>query len=184
MPGRSALRIRLDEDRLPSALSKTSSMVMGNFRRGLDQAQGDFAGSCAGSFVVAHPASRAYSSAILRRMAGVFDLGLGEAVLLQALGDQVLAPDGELLLTGVAGELDDLHPVQQGRGIVSVVLAGDEEHLLTRRGCRGRCHGRRSSARVEDLQQGAGRVSLVADAHLVDFVDEEDGVLRLAILSP
>jgi len=53
-----------------------------------------------------------------------------QAVVLDLLGDQVLAGDGELLLFGVAGELEHLHPVAKrpGNGIEHV-RGGDEQHL-------------------------------------------------------
>jgi hypothetical protein len=54
----------------------------------------------------------------------------GEAVGGELLGDQVLARDPDLFLVGVAGELQDLHPVAQGSGDrVEGVGGGDEQHL-------------------------------------------------------
>ena len=56
-------------------------------------------------------------------------LGLFQAVLLQLLGQQVLLGDLQLFLIGIAAQLDDLHPVQQGTGDgVQGVGGGDEHH--------------------------------------------------------
>ena len=56
-------------------------------------------------------------------------LGLFQAVLLQLLGQQVLLGDLQLFLVGIAAQLDDLHPVQQGTGDgVQGVGGGDEHH--------------------------------------------------------
>ena len=57
-------------------------------------------------------------------------LGMGQPVALEFLGQQVVLGDLQLLLVGIAGELDDLHPVQQragngGRG----VGRGNEQHV-------------------------------------------------------
>src|SRR5207244_3993368 len=52
-----------------------------------------------------------------------------QAVVPRLLGHEMLLCDGHLLLLGVAGEVDDLHPVpQRGRHRVDDVRGGDEEY--------------------------------------------------------
>ena len=64
------------------------------------------------------------------RLVGDLDvLGL-QAVVLHLLGDEEALADLDLLLLGVAGQVDDLHPVAQGgRDRVEQVGRGDEEDL-------------------------------------------------------
>ena len=51
-------------------------------------------------------------------------------MLLQLLGQQVLLGDLQLFLVGIAAQLDDLHPVQQGPGNrIQRVGCGNEHHL-------------------------------------------------------
>ena len=113
-----------------------------------------------------------------------FHLGLLQAVLCQCLGNQVLLGNLHLLLVNVAGEGDDLRPVQQGiRDGVQGVGGEDEEDV-------GHVKGQVQVIvpegdvllRVQHLQQGTGRVPLMAHAHLVHLVNEEDGTGTLDYL--
>ena len=53
-----------------------------------------------------------------------------QAVVLHLLGDEEPPADLDLLLLGVARQLDDLHPVAQGgRDGIEQVRRGDEQHL-------------------------------------------------------
>ena len=55
---------------------------------------------------------------------------VGQAVVLKLLGDEEPLADLDLLLLRVAGQLDDFHPVAQGRrNRIEQVARGDEEHL-------------------------------------------------------
>ena len=66
------------------------------------------------------------------RLVGDLDvLGL-EAVVRHLLGDEEPLADLDLLLLGVAGQLDDLHPVAQGGGIGSSRLAVATKSTLLR----------------------------------------------------
>ena len=66
----------------------------------------------------------------LERLLGDGHVLLGDAVLLELLGDQVLLGDAQLLLQRVAVEVDDLHAVLEGRvDGLQLVGVGQEEHL-------------------------------------------------------
>ena len=101
-----------------------------------------------------------------------------KAVGLELLGDQVALGDLHLLLVGVAGELDDLHAVQQrpgdgGRGVGS----GDEHHVA-------QIHGDFQEMvpegvvllAVQHLQQRAGGVPPHVAGQLVDFVQHHQRI--------
>ena len=105
-------------------------------------------------------------------------LRLLDAVGLALLGQQVVQRDAHLLLHEVAGDVDHLHAVAQRRGDVdNVVGRGDEQHLrqvvfhvdvvVVEGGV---------LLRVEDLQQGARRVAVVRDCHLVHLVEDDDRI--------
>ena len=65
-----------------------------------------------------------------QRVVGDRDLPGGEAVGLELPAHQVASRDLDLLLFGVAGQLDDLHAVAQRPGDgVELVGGGDEQHL-------------------------------------------------------
>jgi len=90
--------------------------------------------------------------------------------------DQVRLGDGDLLGLRVGGQVDDLEPVPQGRQDPRrLVRRRDEEHL-------GQVERQLDESvaepvvlrRVEHLEQDRGR----AGAHLVDLVEEDDGVPR------
>src|SRR5215469_254963 len=104
-----------------------------------------------------------------------------DAVFVGLLGDQVLACDVDLLLTGVARELDDLHAVAQGlRDGIHPVGRGDEGDLRKIEGHveivvaeRGVLLG------IENLHQRGGRITTEIAAEFVDFVKHHDGVVGL-----
>ena len=64
------------------------------------------------------------------RLVGDLDVLVLEPVVLHLLGDEESLADLDLLLLGVAGQVDDLHPVAEGRrDRIEQVGGGDEEHL-------------------------------------------------------
>ena len=92
------------------------------------------------------------------RLVGDLDVLVLEAVVLHLLGDEEALADLDLLLLGVAGQVDDLHPVAEGRrDRVEQVGGRDEEDLARGRtaprgSCPGRCcsaPGSRTSSRAE-----------------------------------
>ena len=86
--------------------------------------------------------------------------------------------DLKFLLVGIAVQLDDLHPVQQGPwdGLCGIG-SGHEQHI-------GQVEGHLQEVvpeggvllSVQHLQQGRGRVTPVVIAQLVDLVQQEQGV--------
>ena len=102
-----------------------------------------------------------------------------QSVEIELLGDDVLLGDLGLLLLAVAGELEDLQPVEQGgRDRLEHVRRGDEhdlrqvevdvEIMVAERGV---------LLGVEDFQQRGGRIAAEIGAELVDLVEHEDGVI-------
>ena len=105
------------------------------------------------------------------------ELGLRKAVVLDLLRDEITGGDVELLVLRVAREPDDLHPVEQRRRDVERVRRGDEHHLgqvvvdlqvMVVEGI--------VLLRIQDLQQRRGGVSPKIHRHLVDFVEQIEGV--------
>ena len=104
-----------------------------------------------------------------------------EAVLLDLARDEVLLGDRDLFLLGVAGQLDDLHAVQQRAGDgVELVGGADEEHLrqverlveiVVAEGV--------VLLRVEGLEQRGRGVAAEVASELVDLVEHEDRILHL-----
>ena len=93
--------------------------------------------------------------------------------------DQVAAGDLDLFLLGVAVDLDDLHAVAESRlDRLQQVGRGDEQDL-------GKVEGHAQVVvgegvvllRVEDLQQGRGRVAAEIHADLVHLVHHEHRVV-------
>ena len=91
---------------------------------------------------------------------------------------QVAPGDLQLLLLGVARELDDFHAIAQRRGNgVEHVRSADEQHL-------GQIEGhaeiivaeRVVLLRIEHLEQRRERIALVARRQLVHLVQHEHGV--------
>ena len=107
----------------------------------------------------------------------IFDLP--DPVLLHLARHQVALGDLQLLLLGVARELDHLHPVAQRRGDrVQLVGGGDEQdprqverqvQVVVAEG--GVLLG------VQHLEHRAGRVAAEVGAHLVDLVDHQHRVV-------
>ena len=103
---------------------------------------------------------------------------------LQLLGEEVLFGDLHLLLVGVAGQLDDLHPIQQGAGDGVGGVGGGDEHDL------GQVEGDLQKVvpeggillPVQHLQQGGGGIPPVVPAQLVDLVQEDEGVAALGLV--
>ncbi len=106
-------------------------------------------------------------------------VALRQAVLGQLPRDQVAVGDEQLLLLGVAGQVDHLHPVGQGRGDgVEQVGRGDEHdpreverhvQVVVGEGV--------VLLRVEHLQQGRGGIAAEVGADLVHLVEHEDRVV-------
>ena len=114
------------------------------------------------------------------RLVGDLDVLVLEAVVLHLLRDEEPLADLDLLLLGVAGQVDDLHPVAQGRrdrveqvgGRHEEDLAQVERHLevVVLEGV--------VLLRVEDLEQGGARVAPEVHPDLVDLVEHEHRVVR------
>ncbi len=105
-----------------------------------------------------------------------------QAVRLELALHQVALGDLELLLFGVAGELDDLHAVaQRPRDGVEHVRRGDEHHVRQVEVDREVVVAEaRVLLRVEHLEQRRRRVAVEAALpELVDLVEHQHGVLRL-----
>ena len=90
----------------------------------------------------------------------------------------------ELVRRGVALELDDLHAVEQGLGNgLQRVGGADKEHIGQVVGgvhivvCEGVV-----LLGVQNLQQGAGRITVVGDGQLVDLIEHHDGIGDPALL--
>ena len=111
---------------------------------------------------------------------------LGEAVVLHLLGHQVIARDRELLLLGVAGQLEHFHAVAQRPGNrVEHVGGGDEQHLgQVERHVQVVIAEGVVLLRVEHLEQRRRRIAAEVGAELVDLVEDEDRVLRLGAAQP
>ena len=112
---------------------------------------------------------------------GEGDLLAGQPVVLDLLGDEVIARDGELLLLGVAGQFEHFHAVAQRPGNrVEHVGRGDEQHLgQIERHVEVVIAERVVLFRIEHLEQRRRGVAAEVGAELVDLVEDEDRVLRL-----
>ena len=104
-----------------------------------------------------------------------------QAVRIELLGDDVLLRDQRLLLLAVAGELEHLHPVEQGgRDRLEHVGRGDEHHPReVEIDVQVMVAERRVLLGVEHLQQRRGGVAPEVGAELVDLVEHEDRVVGL-----
>ena len=111
---------------------------------------------------------------------------VAEARLLELARNQVLLGDLGLLALGVAGEIDDLHPVEQRAGdVLDEIRRRDEEHLAqVERHAEIVIGERVVLRRVEHFEQCRGRIALERDAELVDLVEQEDRVLGAGLLHP
>jgi hypothetical protein len=94
--------------------------------------------------------------------------------------DQVLGGDLELLLLGIAGQLQDLHPVaQRGRDRIEHVGRRQEQHFgEIERYVEVVIAKRVVLFRVEDLEERRRGIAAEVGAQLVDFVEDEDRILR------
>ena len=102
---------------------------------------------------------------------------------LELLRHEIALADLELLVLGVARELDHVHPVdQRPRDRVELVGRAHEQDLReVERQVEVVVAEGRVLRRVEDLQHRAGRVAAPVGAHLVDLVDHEHRVARLGV---
>jgi hypothetical protein len=105
-----------------------------------------------------------------------------EAVVRHLLGDEEAAGDRDLLGLGVAGEIDDLHPVAQGSGDrVEQVRGRDEEDLAEVEGdLEVVVLEAEVLLRVEHFEERRRRVAAEVHPELVDLVEHEDRVVRAA----
>ncbi len=115
---------------------------------------------------------------LLDRLVGDLELLRREAVLFELLRDQVLPRDRELLVPRVAGDLEDLHAVAEGRRDRIGDVGGRDEHHV------------REVVRdlevvigegvvllgVEHLEQRRARVAAEVVPDLVDLIHHEDRV--------
>ena len=106
-----------------------------------------------------------------------------QAGCLELLRNEVLARDPELLLFRVAGELDDVHPVEQrSRNRLELVRGADEQHLReVERKVEIVVAERLVLLGVEHLEHRAPRIAAEIGAHLVDLVDQHHRVHRLRV---
>ena len=115
----------------------------------------------------------------------VLERGLvgGQAVGLELPGDEVALGDVELVVLGVAGDLDDLHAVAQRAGHrVHAVGGGDEQHLAqVERHVEVVVGEGVVLGRVQHFQQGRGGVAAEIGAELVDLVEHHDRVARAGL---
>ena len=96
----------------------------------------------------------------------------------QLLGDDVLAGDLDLFQVGIAGEIDDLHPVQKRSGNgVFVIGCGNKQNIAQVKGQLNKMIPEGCILlRVKDLQQSRSRVTLIITAKLVDFIDQNQAI--------
>ncbi len=102
------------------------------------------------------------------------------------LGDEVLDRDLELLLLGVARQLEHLHAIaQRRRNRIEHVRGRQEQHLgEIERHVEVVIAERVVLLRVEHLEQRRRRIAAEVRAELVDLVEDEDRVLRLGAAQP
>src|SRR5438034_7272034 len=115
---------------------------------------------------------------LLERLVGDRELAILQAVLLQLLRQEEARRDVHLLVLGVAGETDDLHPVAQRRDDrVLDVRRGDEDDLREVVGHLEVVVAERVVLLgVEHLEERRAWVAAEVRADLVDLVEHEDGV--------
>jgi hypothetical protein len=106
------------------------------------------------------------------------------AMAFEGAGQQVLLGDGQLLLGGVAAELQDLEAVLQGLGdLVAHVGRGQEEHLA-----QVEAHVQvvvlegRVLLGIQHLEQGAAGIAAEIRSHLVDLVQQHERIADLGLL--
>ena len=99
-------------------------------------------------------------------------------MLLELLWNEIVLRNLHLLLGQVTGDVDELHSVKKGRlDGGDVVRGSDEEHIgqivvdvqiVVVEGI--------VLLRIENLEQGRGRIALVAVADLVDLIQDDDRI--------
>ena len=96
----------------------------------------------------------------------------------------MLLRDGQLLVGEVAGQVDDLHAVQQRpRYGIQLVGRADEQYLgQVERHVEVMVQEVGVLLRVQHLQQGRGRVTVVGGADLVQLVEHDHRIGRAAAL--
>ena len=106
-----------------------------------------------------------------------------QSVRLELLRDEVALRDAELLVLGVAREMDDVHPVEERpRNRLELIRGADEEHLReVERKVEVVVAEGGVLLGVEHLEHRAGGIAAEVRAHLVDLVDQEDRVARLGV---
>ena len=107
-------------------------------------------------------------------------------ILLELARNEVLLGDFGLLALRIAGELDHFHAVEQRtRNVLDQVRRGDEQHFTqVERNAQVVVGERVVLRRIEHLEQRARRIALEAHAQLVDFVEQEHGILGAGLLHP
>ena len=130
------------------------------------------------------PASRVYSRMTVRSApSGMRSCCCVNPCAWSCFGDEVALRDAELLVLRVAGELDDVHAVEQRAGNrVERVRGADEEHLReVERQVEVVVAEVPVLLRVEHLEHRARRVAAEVGAHLVDLVDQQHRIERLGV---
>ena len=130
------------------------------------------------------PASRVYSRITTRSASSpISSCSSSRPCASSCFGTRYSLRDLELLLLGVARELDHVHAVEQRAGDrVEQVGGADEEHLReVERQVEVVVAEVRVLLRVEHLEQRARRVAAEVGAHLVDLVEQKHRVVRLGV---
>ena len=122
----------------------------------------------------------------LERLFLEFDEFGREPVLAKLLRNEELPGDHDLFFFRVAGQLQDLHPVFQGRRYgVEDIRRGNKHHLgQVKRHFQVVVAEGPVLFGVEDLQECARRIAPEVHADLVDFIEHEDGVVRPCLFYP
>ena len=131
------------------------------------------------------PASNVYSRIMRCRARGLEgQADVGDAVLFDLAWDQITVGNLELLLLDVAGELDDLHAIQQGRRNRAEVIGGGHEHDLREieRQLEVMIAEGVVLLRIEHLQHGRSRIAAEIGVELVDLVEHEERIGRAGAL--
>ena len=120
---------------------------------------------------------------LAQRRVGDLRPGPLQPVALDLARDEVALGDLELLVLGVARDVDDLHPVQQRAGDAIEVVRGADEHdrREVERQVEVVIAERLVLLGVEHLEHRARRVAAEVRAHLVDLVDHEERVARAGV---
>src|SRR4051794_12390562 len=114
-----------------------------------------------------------------QRLVADGDPRLLQAVALDLARDEVALGDLQLLVLGVASELDELHAVAQRAGHAVQVVGRADEHDLAQveRHVEVVVAEARVLLGIEHLEHRAGRIAAEVRAHLVDLVDHEQRVV-------